>query len=566
MSRLIVLFCAFSFAALSALPLAAWAQSADAGDVDLRGADPADDVGGFPTSPSQAPLTIPDDNSPPASPPVSQAPPQDERPRTDTDTDPTNPNGTDNLPAVEPNNTAPNYGKPRKPKAKLFRPNPKIARPLSPLVPYRTAPLAPGQKRPLNFEPPPKDAIDPPAPAPTVAVIPAPPRPKRIVPDADPFAPVGIEAGSLVLKPFVETSTGYETNPNQVSTQIKPSSVFRVDGGVDATADQSWQFLTASLRGGYSEFPSNSNANRPDLSATIDDRFDVTRLDRIDTEARFTLATQTPGSPLLAVPNSVFIVNRPLITSEGATLGETHLFGPLSVSLKGTFDRTQYADALQSNGTTFQYSLENYNDYGVVARVSYEPTASIIPFAEFGFDSRVHDSLVDVSGYERNSLGGTARAGATVDLLGYLTGNASAGYLERHYEDPRLTNLSGPTVDASLVYAMTPLTTVTARASTTASETTLAGASGAISRSFSGEIDHVFFRHFTLSGIATYQPNTYQGVSGNERYLTLTLKGAYNISREIQLIASVSREKLNSTFVGEGFSDNIFLAGVRLQR
>ena len=178
----------------------------------------------------------------------------------------------------------------------------------------------------------------------------------------------------------------------------------------------------------------------------------------------------------------------------------------------------------------------------------------------------MRDNAVDLSGYERDSVGGTARAGATFDVLGYFTGTASAGYLERHYEDPRLPNLRGPTVDGSLAYAATPLTTLTVRASTTAAETTLAGASGAISRSFSAELAHVFFRNFTVSGIATFQPNDYQGVSGSENYTTLTLKGAYSFNRNVQLIASASHQTLTSTFVGEGFTDNVFLVGVRLQR
>ena len=192
--------------------------------------------------------------------------------------------------------------------------------------------------------------------------------------ELDPFAPTGVNVGELRFLPFVETSTGYETNPNQVSAGIKPSPVLRAAGGLDVQSDFSNHSLTASLRGGYSEFPANSNANRPDASGVVDGRIDVTRDDQIITEARFAIATQTPGSPLLAVPNSVFIISRPLIASEGATLGAAHKFNRLTLDLRGTFDRTQYGDALQSDGTIFRYSQDNYNDYGVVARASYELT------------------------------------------------------------------------------------------------------------------------------------------------------------------------------------------------
>ena len=102
-------------------------------------------------------------------------------------------------------------------------------------------------------------------------------------------------------------------------------------------------------------------------------------------------------------------------------------------------------------------------------------------------------------------------------------------------------------------------------ASTTLSETTLAGSSGAISRSVSLEVDHQLFRNFTLSGIATYQPNEYQGLVVDEAFTTFTGKATYSLSRDVQVFASASRQNLNTT-LNDGFTDYIYLTGIRLQR
>ena len=107
---------------------------------------------------------------------------------------------------------------------------------------------------------------------------------------------------------------------------------------------------------------------------------------------------------------------------------------------------------------------------------------------------------------------------------------------------------------------------MTLRAATTLSETTLGGASGAISRLVSLEIAHVFFRHFTLSGIATYQPDEYEGIPVHDTFTSFTLKGAYAFSRDVSLIASASQQNLSSSLSGSSFHDAIFLVGVRLQR
>ena len=465
-------------------------------------------------------------------------------------------------PPDDPN--APNYGKPRPKKAKLYRPDRKTSPPLSPLVAYRGAPGQP--KGLLNPTPAARDAVDPPQPAPTVAVIPSPARVRRPVVEEDPYAALGVDAGPLRLFPFVEASGGYETNPNQTTAGVRASPVLRGSGGLDLRSDFSAHSLTASLRGGYSDFPRNTQANRPDASGLVDARIDVTRDDRIDLEGRFTVATQTPGSPLLAVPGSVYLTDRPTIVSQGATLGGTHAFNRLSVGLRASVDRTEYGDATQSDGSRFRFSQDNYNDYGLIARAAYEVTPGLIPFLEVGADTRVRDNTIDFSGYARNSRGVTARAGSTFEFSRLLTGTASGGYAQRHYDDARLPDLRGPTFDAALVYTVSPLTVVTLRGATTLSETTLAGASGAISRSVGVEVAHTFFRNFTLGGIATYQLNQYQGVAVHETYTQGTLKAAYSFSREVQLIASATRQRLDSSLLGSSYTDNIFLIGVRLQR
>jgi hypothetical protein len=543
----------FAAAALAMAPAVARAQDASA---DLRGGFES----GFPTSPASAPFASPEDNSPPSLAGLGAA--ADSKTTSGPSQDATNVDATSTT-ADSDDPSAPNYGKLRKKKPKLYHPNPKGSPPLSPLVPYRGAP---GTQKVLNPKGAPPDAVDPSEPAPTLAVIPSPLRVKRPIAELDPYAPVGVAAGALRLLPFVETSAGYETNPNQVTTGVKPSSVLRVETGLDVKTDLPTNSVTASLRGGYSDFPSNSVANRPDISGVVDGRLDVTANDQINAEGRFTLTTQTPGSPLLAVPNSVYVTGRPTIVAEGVSLGETHTFNRLALTLRGTFDRIQYGDATQSDGSLLRYSQDNYNDYGIVARAAYELTPALIPFTEVAFDDRVRDDPIDLSGYARDSIGGSAKVGSTFEFTRLLTGTASAGYAERHYADPRLVNLKGPTVDGSLIYTATPLTTVSLTASTFLSETTLPGATGAISRSLSLEVDHVFFKNFTVSGIATYQPNTYQGVAVNEAFTQFTLKGAYAVSREVSLIGSASRQNLTSSLAGSSFTDNIFLLGVRLQR
>lgn len=454
-----------------------------------------------------------------------------------------------------------NYGKPKPKKPKLYQ-LPKLRRPgqppLPPLTAYKTAPLT--QKRGSN--PP---LADPANPTPTVAVVPLLPHPLRPRPDPTPFAPLGIDVGSLRLFPYVETDTGYDSNPNQLSTDVVGSPYVHGEVGGRVESEWSQHSLTADLRGAYYDYFRVPTANRPDAAGTVTGRVDVTRQTQISLQSTFTVQTQQPGSPILAIPNSVFITNRPLIVTLGQSVGLTQQFNRFAINLQGAFTRYQFGNATQSNGTVLLLSQDDYNDYALTLRGSYELTPALIPYVEVVGDARRYDNYFDVFGFARSSNGIAARLGATLEFSRLLTGEIAAGYAERVYVDPRLPNLNAPTIDAKLIYTATPLTTVNLTATTYISETTLAYASGAVSRSVSLNVTHALRRDLTLSATATYQYNIYDGQPITEQLYSGTLKADYNLTRCVIFTGSFTHQRFLSTAVGDNYTENIFLLGLRLQ-
>ena len=69
---------------------------------------------------------------------------------------------------------------------------------------------------------------------------------------------------------------------------------------------------------------------------------------RIDAETRFLVDTQRTGSPNL---QAVTATNRPIVATYGGSLGATETFNRLSVSLRGSVDRSEFEDARLSDGT-----------------------------------------------------------------------------------------------------------------------------------------------------------------------------------------------------------------------
>lgn len=478
----------------------------------------------------------------PAAPPLapSQLAPDSAAPGPDNANANANPDANANGQAPKPK------PKPRTDRLPALQPYPKAARIGLPGGP---PPLAPGV-----------------APPPSVAALPTPPLKRKPKPDDNPFDPTGIMLGDLRLTPSVEEDLGYSTNPGLVAGPTRGSFFETTDVGLDLQSQWSRDDLHAVLHGGYTDYFSAPQANAPNVDAKIDGRLDVSRDLAIDAEGRFVLATLTPGSVVLPSGVALGTNQRPLWETYGATLGATQKFGDLSIGLHGLVDRTSYQNATLADGSIDDLASDDLTDWALRGRIAYQISPIVSPFVEGVVDRRLYDAAVDSSGFARTSNGAVVRAGATLALTGKLTGEVSAGYGERHYQDARLPILAAPLFDASLVWSATALTKVTLKATSGLSETTVAGAAGAVSRAYSIEIDHALRRYLTLGLTASLGTDVFVGVPQNDRLVNLALKVDYNITRDIMLRASVSRQQYTTNVPNSNYNADIFMLGVKLQR
>jgi hypothetical protein len=402
-------------------------------------------------------------------------------------------------------------------------------------------------------------------PSPTIAAFPAPPPKRRPAVDDKPFDPLGISVGDLKLTPYIEEDLGWASNPGQASGPQKGSAFETTEAGVSLQSDWSRSDLHGSLKGGYSDYFSDPQDSAPYGGGALDGRLDVTRDLSFDAEGRFNLSEQTLSSlGLVTGGSAVASVHTPVETF-GATLGGAQKFGDLTLALHGTLDRTTYQDAT-IGGVPEDLSVNDFNDWGLRARASYQISPFISPFVEVDADVRRYDAAVDLNGYDRNSGGAQALGGASLAFTHQLTGEASAGYGARAYQDPRLPDMRAPLIDASLIWSATPLTTLTAKAQTSLADTMMAGASGAVARAFSLDIAHALTRSVTLGASAGYSTDDYVGVAQHDATVSLGLRAEYHLSRDIVLKASATRQQYTSTAPNSNYIANVFMLGLKLQR
>ncbi len=446
------------------------------------------------------------------------------------------------------------------------------ARPKSPVGPGSAPPPIALNTR-IRLSVPPSEAANkapiPPAMAGTVA---GQPLRKRLRIDNDPFGAVGDYAGSFLIKSAVELRGGYDTNPGRTVVP-RGSPLYVVAPEFLAVSDWERHALVADLRGSYTGYTNSfpavdgvvssapTNVNRPDFLGHVDGRLDVTNDTRLLGQTRLRVATDNPGSPNVQAG----LAKYPVYATFGGTFGADQSFNRLQLSAGATIDRTVYQNSLLTDGTISSNDDRNYNQFGGLGRVSYDLTPGVKPFAEIDGNVRSHDLLYDRNGYQRNSSGGSVRAGSSFELSRLLTGEAAIGWAARTYEDPRLLPLQGLLTSASLIWTATPLTTAKFLATTSIDETTVVGVSGVLTHLYTAEVDHDFRRWLTAIGRFTWGTQKYEGDLRFDRIYSVSGELIYKMNRSLWMTGTLRRDWLDSNIPGNSTNSTIVMLGVRVQ-
>ncbi|MGL5446403.1 MAG: outer membrane beta-barrel protein [Rhabdaerophilum sp.] len=408
---------------------------------------------------------------------------------------------------------------------------------------------------PKTFQPGPQTIIA--APAPGLGPVRG-TQNRRRAPEQDPYAPAGYQMGSMLLRPAIEAGGGFDTNAAR-TTRGRSSPVYRLEAELKANSDWSRHRLDVDLRGAFTGYTAIDNVNRPEGDARIALRLDATRDLNFDIDLRSRVETESSTSVNLPTGST----GRTPYYTHAASLGATQRLGLASLGLRGNVERQIYGD-IESGGATTSQVSRNLTGYGLRLRGGYEISPGIAPFVEAGIDRRDYDQRLDGSGFARSSSGATLRAGSTFELARTLTGEAAVGYTMRNYEDRRLANLSSPTADASLIWSISPLTTLNLRAQTEIVETTIAGSSGAIAYRGTATLTHAFLRNFTATVTFSLAETDYQKVDRQERTVGGGLRLEYKLNRAVALRGSYAYENYRVNVPGSNYQSHTFLTGIRI--
>jgi hypothetical protein len=378
--------------------------------------------------------------------------------------------------------------------------------------------------------------------------------------EEDPYEAKGFTAGNFLLKPALELTTGFDSNPQRVpggagSPVVVIAPVLLVRSQFDRHQ------LNADLRVSYVDETKLPQLNRPTVDAKVNGRYDLTDTMALNGEGHVAVDGDDPGTARFT--------NRfqkiPLVSTVGGSAGFAKKIDNVEVSLKGTTDAVRFQDVTLTDGQRLTNQDRNFNQYGAQGRISYAVTPEISPFVDVAIDRRIHNQPVDIDGFRRDSTGTAVETGVTFAMTDKLTGDVAIGYLVRQYQDMMLRPVSGFIADANLVWQFSKETTIQFGAKSQVTEIAEAGTSGVLKRDGTIEVDHQFQPWLIGTLTAGYGQDQFVGTTRVDDRYFVDIGMLYKVSRLLQLKANLRHETTQSNVQANNLTATVVQVGARIQ-
>jgi len=177
-------------------------------------------------------------------------------------------------------------------------------------------------------------------------------------------------------------------------------------------------------------------------------------------------------------------------------------------------------------------------------------------------------TIVNGTGFNRDSEGYDVQAGLDFELSALFRGVIGVGYLEEDRQDERFEDIDGVSVDANLQWAPTQLTTVTFNGSQGSEDQGLLEAPSALSTRYGARIDHELRRNVIVSAEASIENYKFDDIDREDDVTSFGIGADWKLNRSIHLQAFARQADRDtsgaSRFFGQSFDKTVIGLGFRL--
>jgi hypothetical protein len=373
------------------------------------------------------------------------------------------------------------------------------------------------------------------------------------------YAAQGIHAGAFTISPKMDMTNQYDSNIYKQDRTLRKetdSYVAHFKPGVDVRSNWNQHALGLNFDSDITQYGTQGSQNNyEDLRTRLDGRLDVVRDSHLDAGFSYNSLHEDRGSP-----DQIAGLTPTFYDTKNIDAFYSHKLNRVSIKGGGDANRYDYEDVLTSiNGAPLLMTTRNHWEYAPSIRLGYEIQPEYEAFVKFIYKRADYDVRTRSSGagtaYDRDSNGYNALGGLAFDLTDLLTGDMSVGYLQRSYDDSRLSEISGINGFVNLKWRPTALTTVKGTFSHDILETTQEGVAGILASSISLGAEHELMRNVIISGGGSFSNNDYQGfiapnvVSRNDKVYGGNVAAKYLLNRNLSTDLSYNYQSRDVNYI-----------------
>lgn len=310
-----------------------------------------------------------------------------------------------------------------------------------------------------------------------------------------------IRVGGLDITPTVKVEAAYIDNI--FFQRIDPTGGFVTSLGFgivgrDTRPDRA---ITLRLTADYDAYLEDSSENRLNLLASANARFGLGTRTRYHLGAEVNRADER-RSDITSFSNSPEPIT---YTSLRANAGIEQDLGPIVASLNASARSVMYDGSIDIAGQNIDLGFRDLEVYGVQGRLSYSAGGSQRVYVQVSADDRNYSRLApdpaipQTFSLDRSSRGLRVEAGFSRQISELLFADLRAGYFNQDFADPALPTVEGLAFEGSLLWNVTPLTSIELAGARRIDETVDPNLSGLVRTEISGGVDHELLRNLILS-------------------------------------------------------------------
>lgn len=343
------------------------------------------------------------------------------------------------------------------------------------------------------------------------------------------YDPAGVRLGGFFLYPSIDVTERYRDNIYYTDDNKESDLITVLSPGLSLKSNWNNHALDVYANADIGRYADNSDEDYEDASAGFNGRIDIQRDFNVSGGVKYDHLHDDRSSPDQAGASEPVTYDR-----IEPNVALTKRFNRLSVRLGTGVTYYDYDDAASGTGATLSMDDRDRREAEGSARVGYEFSPDYEGFVQTTINDRSYDQSVDDSGFDRDSHGWEAVGGVAFDLTGVTKGSVFAGYQEQKFDDSSFETISGPSFGGDVTWNPTRLTSVKLEAARRIAETTLSGASGAVTTDVRGSIDHELRRNVILSGKLGYTSIDYDGITREDDIVRAGVGGEYLINRNFR--------------------------------